>query len=253
MSDLPRAGATAHPFTLNDVVGATHVFGGSRPDAAPATLLFFFKHDCATCDLTAPVVERVQRRLSTAGLRVIGVSQDEARLTRDFAERHGVTFPCALDLDLAVSEAYGFDAVPALVLAAGDGSVLASSEGWSKAEFIDLTARAAGRCDADPPVIEPPDAAPLPAMRPGCGSRVHDPDVARRLAARRDGRTLAARRVRVPSSLDVFEFLDEQGLTDGLPVVPPTEERVARMLEATSRRSPSTRSWPVAAPTTCRS
>ncbi|MXY24413.1 MAG: TlpA family protein disulfide reductase [Acidobacteria bacterium] len=235
MSDLPGAGATAPPFTLNDAAGATHVFSASNPDAAPATLLFFFKHDCATCDLTAPVVERVQRGLSTAGLRLIGVSQDDPRLTRNFAERHGLTFPCALDSDLAVSEAYGFDAVPALVLAGADGAVLASSEGWSKAEFTDLAARAAERCDIDPPAIEPPDAAPLPAMRPGCGSRVHDPDVARRLAARRGGKALAARRVRVPSGLDVFEFLDEQGLTDGLPVVPPTEERVARMLEGTTR------------------
>ena len=41
--------------------------------------------------------------------------------------------------------------------------------------------------------------------------------------------------MRVPSGLDEFEFFDEQGLTDGLPVVPPTEERVARMLEGTTR------------------
>ena len=34
---------------------------------------------------------------------------------------------------------------------------------------------------------------------------------------------------------DAFEFLFERGLTDGLPVVPPTEARVLRMLEGTSR------------------
>ena len=64
----------------------------------------------------------------------------------------------------------------------------------------------------------------------------------------------------------------DRGWTDGLPVVPPTEERVLRMLEGTtraarrdrrhrcrptsstsrSRRSPSTRSWPAAGPSTCR-
>ena len=239
MSSLPAAGAAVPPFALHDAGGAAQTFGhtgnAAGADAAPTTLLFFFKHDCATCDLTAPVVERIHRGLSDAGLRLLGVSQDDARLTAVFAERHGLTFPCALDVELAVSETYGFDAVPALVLAGPDGTVLASSEGWVKAEVEALVARAAEQCGADTPAIEPPADAPLPAMRPGCGSRVHDPDVARRLAARRGGRALAARRVRVPSGLDEFEFLDEQGVTDGLPVVPPTEARVARMLEGTSR------------------
>jgi hypothetical protein len=68
------------------------------------------------------------------------------------------------------------------------------------------------------------------------------------------------------------EALHDRGWTDGLPVVPPTEERVLRMLTGTSRdpdevvavvrptsssarsrRSPSTRSWPAACPSTCRS
>ena len=35
--------------------------------------------------------------------------------------------------------------------------------------------------------------------------------------------------------MDAIEFYFEQGLTDGLPVVPPTEARVQRMLQATTR------------------
>ena len=35
--------------------------------------------------------------------------------------------------------------------------------------------------------------------------------------------------------IDAIEFYFEQGLTDGLPVVPPTEARVQRMLQATTR------------------
>ena len=235
MSNLPAAGAVAPPFTLRDAAGAPHAFGSPDGSSSAATLLFFFKHDCATCDLTAPVIERIHRGLSGSGLRLLGISQDDARLTGTFAERHDLTFPCALDADLTVSENYGFDAVPALVLTGRDGLVLASGEGWAKAEVAAIIEQAAGHCGADPPALESPDVPPLPAVRPGCGSRVHDPDVARRLAARRGGERLAARRVRVPSGLDEFEFFDEQGLTDGLPVVPPTEERVARMLEGTAR------------------
>jgi hypothetical protein len=32
-------------------------------------------------------------------------------------------------------------------------------------------------------------------------------------------------------------FFEEKGWTDGLPIIPPTEERVARMLEAIQRDS----------------
>lgn len=39
----------------------------------------------------------------------------------------------------------------------------------------------------------------------------------------------------VTEDIDAIEFYFEQGVTDGLPVVPPTEERVQRMLAATSR------------------
>ena len=235
MSTLPTPDAKAASFTLRDATGAPCGFG-PHPEgsAAPATLLFFFKHDCATCDLTAPLVERVHQALSGAGLRVVGVSQDDATLTAAFSVRHGLTFARALDAELLVSEEYGFDAVPALVLADGDANVLASFEGFAKADLQGLVALAAGRCGVPAPAVEREGEA-LPDMRPGCGSKVHDPDVARRLAARRDAGALASRRVRMPADLDPFEFLDQQGLTDGLPVVPPTEARVARMLAGTTR------------------
>ena len=233
VSPLPTPGSVAPAFMLRDAQGTAQAFGDGS-GAARATLLFFFKHDCPTCDLMAPVVERVHRGLADAGLRVLGVSQNERVETEAFAERHGLTIPSALDDELEVSEEYGFDAVPALVLAATDGTVVQSFEGFVKADVLALARAAAERCDAAPPEIERAGET-LPDWRPGCGSRVHDPDVARRLAVRRGTEKLAARRVRVPVDQDAFEFFAEQGLTDGLPVVPPTEERVVRMLEGTAR------------------
>ena len=236
MSKLPAAGSQAASFTLRDAAGATRAFATEESThPPPATLLFFFKHDCATCDLTAPLLERLHRALSGSGLQVLGVSQDDVQLTTAFARRHGLTFPHALDTELLVSETYGFEAVPALVLADGSGKVLASVEGFCRTELLALVRLAADRCASPAPAIER-EGESLPDVRPGCGSKVHDPDVARRLAARRDASGLAARRVRMPADLDPFEFLAQQGLTDGLPVVPPTEERVARMLTGTSRR-----------------
>ena len=78
----------------------------------------------------------------------------------------------------------------------------------------------------------------LPEHRPGCGSRTLDPGVADELAVRFRGSTLRSRRVEVGALEDELEAMFDRGWTDGLPVVPPTEARVLRMLEGTSR-SPS--------------
>ena len=234
MSDLPAAGAEAPAFSLTDRQGGALAFDGDG-GASGATLLFFFKHDCATCELTAPLVERLHRALAPHGLRVAGVSQDPEADTAGFVDRHGLSFEVALDADLAVSADYGFDAVPALVLAPGGGRrVRRSFEGFVKQDLIVLIRDAAGACGvAAPEIVREGDG--LPDHRPGCGSKVHDPEVARRLAVRRDAAALGARRVRIPVDDDPFEFMASQGLDDGLPVVPPTEARVLRMLEGTTR------------------
>jgi len=233
MSELPAAGAEAPAFTLRDRAGGSLTFGNGEP-SGPATLLFFFKHDCATCDLTAPLVERLHGALAAKGLRVVGVSQDTSADTAGFVDRHGLSFAVALDTELEVSAEYRFDAVPALVLAGDPRQVLFSFEGFVKQDLIELTRLAATACGAATPEIVR-DADQLPEHRPGCGSKVHDPDVARRLAVRRGATTLGARRIRVPAGDDPFEFMAAQGLDDGLPVVPPTEERVLRMLQGTTR------------------
>jgi peroxiredoxin len=229
---LPRSGARAPSFALASPGEDVVRFG---PGAAePATLLFFFKHDCPTCDLTVPVVERLRDALGPQGLRVLAISQSDAADTAAFQQRAGLRGSVALDADLEASSAYAFDAVPAIVLATMDDVVVASFEGFARADWLDVAARAAALCGAQAPALDSPEA-PLPALRPGCGSRVHDPEVAERIAARRQGKGLLARRVRIPDAEDPAEWFSAQGLDDGLPVVPPTERRVLRMLAGTSR------------------
>lgn len=231
MSALPAPGAMASAFSLHTDDGAPVGVG----DAVGApTVLVFFKHDCATCELTLPLVERLHLALAPAGLRVVGISQDNAAETAAVVARHQLTFTVALDRHLEVSADYGFDAVPALVLVGADRTVLASFEGFTRPDLLNLGDLAAATCDASPPGLVH-DGDGLPEHRPGCGSKVHDPDVAQRLAVRRGASTLGARRIQVPVDDDPFEFLSAQGLDDGLPVVPPTEARVLRMLEGTQR------------------
>ena len=232
---IPQPGTLAAPFGLADLGGHDQPFPGSSRCAAQ--LLFFFKHDCETCQLVAPAVETLHRALGAERLRTLAISQSDSGDTHAFARQAELTAPVVLDATLEVSSTYGFDAVPALVLTRPDGTVLARCEGWAKDEWNALVDRAVEALGADRAGLSGVDTLveSLPSSRPGCGSRAHDPDVARRLAVARGRSRLGARRVEIPVDDDPIEFLFDQGLSDGLPVVPPTEERVLRMLASTSR------------------
>jgi hypothetical protein len=79
----------------------------------------------------------------------------------------------------------------------------------------------------------------LPERRPGCASVTRDPIVAARLAARRarSGGRLRARELQIGELEDPIEALFDRGYSDGLPLVPPTPEKVVEMLDATSRNA----------------
>ena len=46
---------------------------------------------------------------------------------------------------------------------------------------------------------------------------------------------LRARKISIPDGTDVHEYMDNEGYSDGLPLVPPTVERVVAMLSGTKR------------------
>lgn len=76
----------------------------------------------------------------------------------------------------------------------------------------------------------------LPASRPGCGSRTLDPGMPERLALRYGDLTLHAREIEVPDGVDPIEVAYDRGWSDGLPIVPPTDVRIALMLAGTTRQ-----------------
>jgi hypothetical protein len=86
--------------------------------------------------------------------------------------------------------------------------------------------------DAPPAAV---DWAALPAWQPGCGSKHLDPEINDRLRARAENSPIRARRIEIAQADDVAEFMFDQGFSDGLPLVPPTPERVLRMLRGTAR------------------
>jgi hypothetical protein len=160
-------------------------------------------------------VAPVLRQLAAAdGLAFTVFSQDD------------LTFPEGIDVaddtDLAVSWHHAIDTVPTL-LAVKDGVEVDRTVGWSRGQWEAITG------------VEGlgPD---LPGYRPGCGSLSVDPSLVDALAVRHGGSVLRSRRVEVADLEDEVEAMFARGWTDGLPVVAPTEARVLRMLEATTRR-----------------
>ena len=105
-------------------------------------LLAFFKISCPVCQLTFPFLER----LHAAGtLAVYGISQNDARDTREFNEDFGVTFPILLDHEAGgfpASNAFGISSVPTLFLVEPGGAISHVIEGWRKKEMEWLGAKA---------------------------------------------------------------------------------------------------------------
>lgn len=180
-------------------------------------LVALVKHDCPVCDQLLPALDR-------AGVRI--VSQSSAEETAAQAERVGISRVPELDEELELSATLDPDAVPAIVLLDGGGE-RDRVEGIQRDRLAELAGAAGVELDTSG----------LPEFRPGCASRTRDPEVAGRLAARaarREGR-IRSRAVELGALEDPFEAMFERGITDGLPVVPPTPERVVAMLEHTSR------------------
>ena len=187
-----------------------------------AELLALVKHDCPVCDQLLPALDAAAA--DGAPLRIL--SQSEADETEEQARRVGLSAVPGLDTDLELSQRFDPDAVPALILLDA-GEERDRVEGLDRSRILELAARAGATLALDD----------LPAMRPGCASKTRDPDVAAALAARRaraDGR-IRARELTIGVLEDPIEALFDRGVTDGLPVVPPTPEKVVAMLGHTSR------------------
>jgi len=168
------------------------------------------KRECPTCRLVEPVLAQLA---AAPGVALTVYTQDDPGFPAGLAPRD--------DRELAVSWHHDVEAVPTLLRVEG-GVEVARATGWQRGEWEALAGVAA---------LGPG----LPEWRPGCGSRSVDPDLAPALAARFGAARLRARRVALAAAEDEHEALFARGWTDGLPVVPPTEERVLAMLAGTRR------------------
>ena len=216
---------TLPSFTLSALDGSSRSFPG-----AGTSLLCFVKEDCPTCVLTMPLIEAAHRAFGE-GVEVLVVGQDVAGNTKLVAN-HGLTAPMLDDSALKISFAYDLDTVPTIILAEASGAERERFVGFAKTDWQALFATLAAETGKPTPATAWEQ---YPEWRPGCGSKSVEPGIYERLVAEAEGSPLRARRIDIGESDDVWEFMADQGLTDGLPVVPPTPERVLRMLSGTRR------------------
>ncbi len=176
----------------------------------PDGFVIVAKRDCPTCTLIEPVM----RNLDRAGPLIVFTQDDPG-------------FPSGVshvvdDHALERSFKLNVETVPTLIQFKG-GIEVERTVGWDIEEWTRLIGDAA-RVDG------------LPAWQPGCGSRSVEPGVHETLVARYGNPGLASREIAVGEWDDPIEACFERGWSDGLPVVPPTDARILRMLGGTDRK-----------------
>lgn len=182
----------------------------TTPPRLPDGLVVVVKQECATCVMVAPVLAEID---ATATPLTV-YTQDDPSFPDTVAAIH--------DGDLAVSWHHEIETVPTIIRVVA-GQEVERTVGWSKQAWRDLTGITSLGED-------------LPVMRPGCGSLSVDPDLVDALRVRFTASTLTARHVEMATAEDEFESMFARGWTDGLPVIPPTAQRVLRMLTGTTRQ-----------------
>lgn len=167
------------------------------------------KKDCPTCTLIEPVIKQLSDKFELAIF-----SQDDPAFPNG---GEGVTDDTALEQSFKLN----IEIVPTLIKFE-KGAESERTYGWNRDDWQKLT----GLADIG---------AALPENRPGCGSKTQDPGMAEKLIVKYGETGLKSRPLGIDASNDPMEFCYDQGWTDGLPVVPPTRERVLTMLQGTSR------------------
>ena len=168
------------------------------------------KKDCPTCALIEPVIKQLSDTFNNSLTIYV---QDDPSFPESVAEKID-------DSSLEFSYKQNIEIVPTLIRS-GDGlDEQARIFGWDKNQWQKFTG------------IENLGAN-LVDFKPGCGSKTQDPGMTEILTLRFDTDLLQARKIELAESEDIMEACFERGWSDGLPLVPPTPLRVARMLSGT--------------------
>jgi peroxiredoxin len=154
-------GSTAPGFTLPDLDDRHVVFDPTGPGHKA---LVFYKSDCAGCQFSLPLFDRLHSRLH-GGSEVYAVAQDTPRIAREFAQTRSLTVPQLVDAEpYTVSRAYHLQHVPTLFVIDPEGRIVIASAAFVREQVE----RAAGLLAAGHgPVSLFDSAEDIPQIKPG--------------------------------------------------------------------------------------
>jgi peroxiredoxin len=159
------AGQAAPHFSLESIDGTKYSLNAllKRGPVVAA----FFKVSCPVCQFTFPFLERLHKRYGNDEIAFLGISQDNARISKEFADEYGVSFPILLDATgYRVSNAYGLTNVPTIFLIDTDTTVKVICFGFDKKDLEAIAAELSERRQLPLAALFRPDE-PVPANRPG--------------------------------------------------------------------------------------
>src|SRR5215813_13412864 len=193
--------------------GPAHATVGGLTAAGCALLAFVSEH-CPTSALALRRLGPLCQAWARAGLTAVAIFEDPLDVAIRTARRLGWGGQVAADdPPYPASRAYRVATVPTAVLIGRGGVLVGTVAGWDQPALAALLGAAGEMLGAG--LAAPPAAEPL--RKPGCSAKAAiDPE----LAAAMSG----------PGGGDELEEMFERGWTDGLPVIPPTAERVEAML-----------------------
>jgi peroxiredoxin len=159
------AGKHAPPFELTGLNGKLYRLVEALQHGP--VLVAFFKAACPTCHYTFPFVERIYRQLRPQGVQVWGISQDDTRASERFAKEYGISFPILIDAyPYETSRAYGLRYVPTLFLILPSGQVDLLTDGFARADLLEIQTRLAKHLSVTPPALFLPNER-VPEFKPG--------------------------------------------------------------------------------------
>jgi peroxiredoxin Q/BCP len=102
---LPELGTVAPDFTAPDQHGQPFTLSSLR--GQKVALYFYPKDDTPGCTAQACNLRDNEAQLAAQGIRVVGVSTDDAASHQKFASKYELAFPLVADADKSIVQAYG--------------------------------------------------------------------------------------------------------------------------------------------------
>jgi peroxiredoxin Q/BCP len=102
---LPEPGTLAPDFTAPDQHGNSFTLSSLR--GQKVALYFYPKDDTPGCTAQACNLRDNEGQLAAQGIKVVGVSTDDAASHAKFAQKYELAFPLVADADKTIVNAYG--------------------------------------------------------------------------------------------------------------------------------------------------